>query len=191
MRGVRSLSVLLGASVVLLACSTDMKVAGGQFTGSEKCSGCHAADVASWKDSYHSKMVRTPREGLLKEATDHWVRDARGVAGPARGNVDGRPYALDDVVMVVGTKWKQRYLVRIPATGNHQFLDKQWNAYTKAWEGDGNNIDWETHCSTCHVTANREIAPGAADRARRYVESMLLAGNLPRADLSPVMNHQK
>ena len=42
-----------------------------------------------------------------------------------------------------------------PATGNHQFLDKQWNAYTKLWERYGQKNDWETQCATCHATGYR------------------------------------
>ncbi|MFO0205395.1 MAG: multiheme c-type cytochrome, partial [Betaproteobacteria bacterium] len=37
----------------------------------------------------------------------------------------------------------------------HQFLDKQWNSYTKLWEGYGQKNDWETQCTTCHVTGYR------------------------------------
>jgi cytochrome c553 len=169
-RGVRSLSVLVGVSVLaVLACSTGIRSAGGSITGSEMCSGCHAADFASWKDSYHSKMVRTPREGLLQDAADHWVRDTKGAAGPTHGNVDGRSYALDDVVLVVSSKWKQRYLVKNPANGNHQFLDKQWNAYTGRWEGYGNNKEW--NAAICNTTGDRLAAYLAANPGARKARS--------------------
>lgn len=32
---------------------------------------------------------------------------------------------MEDAVMVVGSYWKQRYLVPNAATGNHPFMDKQ------------------------------------------------------------------
>ena len=35
---------------------------------------------------------------------------------PGKGNVDGKAYALADVQMVVGSKWKQRFLVKNSAT---------------------------------------------------------------------------
>ena len=153
------LAVVIGAAF-LSGCSTDSSQASGKsFLGSEKCDGCHTADLASWKDTYHSKMVRTPREGLLKDALDNWARDSKGNAGPTTANITGTPARLDDVVYVVGSKWKQRYLVKNSATGSHQFLDKQWNSYTKLWEPYGQKGDWETQCSTCHaggyqITAN-------------------------------------
>jgi hypothetical protein len=65
---------------------------------------------------------------------------------------------MDDVVFVIGTKWKQRFLVRNPVTGNHQFMDKQWNRYTRQWENYGQKNDWETQCATCHVTGYRITA---------------------------------
>jgi cytochrome c553 len=169
-RGGRSLFVLVGVSVLaVLACSTEIKLAGSGLAGSEKCSGCHAAEFASWKDSYHSKMVRTPREGLLQDAADHWIRDAKGAAGPAQGNVDGKSYALDDVVLVVSSKWKQRYLVKNPANGNHQFLDKQWNAYTGQWEAYGNDKEW--NATICHTTGDRLAAYLAANPGARNARS--------------------
>ena len=170
MRGVRSLSVLVGVSVLaVLACSTDFRLAGGGNAGPEKCGGCHAAEFASWKDSYHSKMVRTPREGLLRDAADHWVRDTKGTLGPTRGNVDGKSYALDDVVLVVSSKWTQRYLVKNPTNGNHQFLDRQWNTYTGQWEAYGNNKEWNT--TICRSTGDRLAAYLAANPVARNARS--------------------
>jgi hypothetical protein len=78
--------------------------------------------------------------------------------GPTKGNIDGQAYKMDDVVFIVGTKWKQRYLVKNPATGNHQFMDKQWNRFTKQWENYGQKNDWETQCATCHTTDYRITA---------------------------------
>jgi cytochrome c553 len=120
----------------------------------EKCRGCHDGDAVSWKENYHSKMVRHAKDGLIRSAVDDWARDAKGSAGPRTGNIDGRIYGLDDVVMVVGSKWKQRYLVRVPGTDSHQFLDRQWNAYTRLWETYSNSDDWETVCGACHVKPN-------------------------------------
>ena len=74
----------------------------------------------------------------------HWAKDSKGTAGPTKGNIDGKPYGMEDVVYVVGSYWKQRYLVKNLATGNHQFLDKQWNRMTRLWENYGQKNDWET-----------------------------------------------
>ena len=34
----------------------------GEFVGSEKCKGCHSEEYKSWKDSWHSKMVRPKKD---------------------------------------------------------------------------------------------------------------------------------
>ena len=46
----------------LTGCTTDAQVASvaSEFAGSEKCGTCHAAEFKTWKDTYHSRMVRTP-----------------------------------------------------------------------------------------------------------------------------------
>ena len=103
-------------------------------------------------------MVRTTRDGLLKDALDNWTKDAKGNAGPTKANITGTPAKLDDVVYVVGSKWKQRFLVPNPQTGNHQFLDKQWNRANNSWEPYGQKNDWETQCSTCHATGYRVLS---------------------------------
>ena len=100
-------------------------------------------------------MVRETRDGLLKDARDNWAKDSKGNAGPTKANITGTPAKLDDVVYVIGSKWKQRFLVKNPNTGNHQFLDKQWNRVSNAWEGYGQKNDWETQCATCHATGYR------------------------------------
>src|SRR5512139_15054 len=90
---------LAAAAVVALAgCTTDSKVAStaSEFAGSEKCGTCHAAEFKSWQDTYHAKMVRSPQEGLLKDAVDNWAKDSKGSAGPTKGYIDGKAYALAD-----------------------------------------------------------------------------------------------
>ena len=150
-----------GAILALTGCTTGSDAANGavdHVATSASCDTCHAKDVASWKDSYHARMVRPAAEALLPEAVAHWALDAKGNAGPSTGNIDGQRYGLIDVEMVVGSKWKQRYLVKNPLTGNHQFLDKQWNSYTRLWEAYGQKDDWETLCTTCHVGGERAEA---------------------------------
>ena len=158
-RGLAALAVL----VLVAGCTTDPKLtpaADAQFVGSQVCGTCHQDAMAGWKQTYHSKMVRPTREGLLKDAYDNWAKDAKGNTGPTKANVSGTPAKLDDVVYVIGSKWKQRYLVKNPQTGNHQFLDKQWNRGNGTWEPYGQANDWETQCATCHVTGYRATSVG-------------------------------
>lgn len=139
------------------------------FVGSEACQKCHQAEYRTWKDTYHSKMIRTLKDGLLKDAGNNWAKDAKGTPGPTKGNIDGKPYKMEDVQLVVGSFWKQRYLVKNPATGNLQFMDKQWNTVHKQWENYGQRNDWETQCATCHATGYRMIAYDPANPAAQKV----------------------
>ncbi len=163
---IRSLTTILAATMVSAAalaglavpgCATTKKAQGAAadaYVGSAACQQCHAAEHASWNDSYHSRMV-TPREqGILKEAVTKWATDGK-TAGPKKGNATGKEYALNDVKYVVGSNWKQRYLVQNEATGGLQLMDKQFNRISGQWEGYGNKNDWNTMCATCHTTGYR------------------------------------
>ncbi len=164
------LAVLAALGAVIAGCVT---APGGPtadgFVGSQACQKCHQAEYRTWNETYHSKMIRTLRDGLLKDPGEQWSKDAKGTPGPTKGNIDGKPYKLEDVQLVVGSYWKQRYLVRNPATGNLQFMDKQWNRVHRQWENYGQRNDWETQCATCHATGYRLLAYDPADPAAQKV----------------------
>lgn len=165
MSGYRTLSRAALAGVLLAALLPAMApAADAEFAGSDVCATCHKPAFDSWKQTLHSRMVLPRQDGLLKDAGDNWATDGKN-PGPTKGNIDGAAYKLEDVVFVIGTKWKQRYLVKNPATGNHQFMDKQWNRFTKQWEGYGQKNDWETQCATCHTTGYRITAYDPANTA--------------------------
>lgn len=125
-----------------------------EFVGSEACKTCHARQFDTWKNTYHSKMVRPKDDGILKAVVANWASDGTN-PGPTKGNIDNRPYTLNDVVYVVGSNWKQRFLVKYEPRGTHQFLDKQWNRMSGKWEPYGQRSEWETQCATCHATGFR------------------------------------
>jgi len=157
MRGVALVTGLF--AVVLAGCTSGISTSTDkQFVGSDKCQTCHQAEFASWKNTWHSKMVRTAKDGLLKDAGDNWAKDSKGNAGPTKTNISGAPAKMEDVVYVVGSRWKQRFLVPNPASGGHQFLDKQWNTIHKQWEPYGQKNTWEGQCSTCHATGYKVMA---------------------------------
>ncbi len=137
-----ALAISLGSGLVSAQDAT--------YVGSEKCGKCHDVEYDSWKQSYHSKMVRPKDAAVLKDVVAQW-----GNGGPTKVNLTGAAATLNDVVYVVGSKWKQRFLVKNSTTGGHLFLDKQWNNVSKQWEGYGNKNDWETNCGTCHSTGFR------------------------------------
>ena len=164
------LAVLAALGAVVAGCVTGPggPTADG-FVGSQACQKCHQAEYRTWNQTYHSKMIRTLRDGLLKDAGEQWSKDVKGTPGPTKGNIDGKPYTLEDVQLVVGSYWKQRYLVKNPATGNLQFMDKQWNTVHKQWENYGQKNDWQTTCATCHATGYRLVAYDPANPAAQKV----------------------
>ncbi|GAV24147.1 hypothetical protein ciss_00800 [Carboxydothermus islandicus] len=126
------------------------------FVTSEKCKTCHPTEYSSWKeDTYHSKMIMKRDEGILKDAVLKWVYDQDGNGtndGPTIGNVTKETFSILDVQYVVGSYWKQRYLVKNKVTGGWQLLNKQFNRMTGKWENYGNANDWNMMCATCHTT---------------------------------------
>jgi hypothetical protein len=124
------------------------------FVGSTKCMTCHAEEYKSWQDSWHAKIVRPKKEAILEEAVEKWASDGTN-PGPTVGNVTGQPFSLDEVQYVVGSRWKQRFLVKNEQTGNLQFMDKQMNRASGKWEKYDQQNDWNTMCATCHTTGYR------------------------------------
>lgn len=124
------------------------------FVGSAQCMACHAEEYKSWQDTWHAKIVRPKKGAILKEAVEKWATDGTN-PGPTVGNVTGQPFTLDDVQYVVGSRWKQRYLVNNEQTGNLQFMNMQMNRASGKWEKYGQKNDWNTMCATCHTTGYR------------------------------------
>ena len=152
------MSMLCVVSLAATAVAADSKK---EFVGSEACKKCHAEEYKSWKSTYHSKIVQPKKGGILKEVVEKWASDGKN-PGPTTANVSGAPAKLDDVQYVIGSKWKQRFLVKNDQTGGLQFLNKQYNRLTGQWENYGNKNDWNTMCGTCHTTGYRILE---ADKA--------------------------
>lgn len=145
-------ALMLGLTAVAGAAKAPKK----EFAGSESCKKCHAEEYKTWKESYHSKMVRKKDDGILKGVVEKWATDGAN-PGPSKGNVTGKEFKLDDVEYVVGSKWKQRFLVKNDQTSGLQFLNKQYNSMSGKWENYGNKNDWNTICGTCHTTGYRIV----------------------------------
>jgi cytochrome c553 len=139
---------------LMAAAGVRAEAKGKEFAGSEACMKCHEAEFKSWKETYHSKMVRTRDDGILKGVVEKWATDGTN-PGPTTGNVTGKQFAMQDVEYVLGSKWKQRFLVKDDTTGGYQFLNKQYNRMSGKWENYGNKNDWDTMCATCHTTGYR------------------------------------
>lgn len=145
------------AAALIAACTLAVnkkEIAEDEFSGSMACLKCHKAEFESWDKTLHSKMVRKKDDGILKAVVEKWSTDGKN-PGPTKGNVTGNAYTLTDVDLVIGSHWKQRFLVKNEVTGNHQFMDKQFNRMSGEWEPYGQKNDWEFMCATCHTTGYR------------------------------------
>src|SRR3989337_180966 len=102
----------VAGSAVFGAAGQDKKGSGNEeYIGSEGCKKCHLAEYDSWKLTYHSKMVRKREEGILKDVVETWKTDGIN-PGPTIANGTGKTVGVSDVVYVIGSNWKQRFLVK-------------------------------------------------------------------------------
>jgi formate-dependent nitrite reductase cytochrome c552 subunit len=147
----------IGVAVVAALAQGTKPAGAGDFVGSTTCAKCHQTEYNSWRLTYHSKMIRKRDEGILRDVVEKWATDGLN-PGPTTGNVTNKKFTLKDVEYVIGSNWKQRFLVKDEATGGYQFLDKQFNRSSGRWEGYGNKNDWNTMCATCHTTGYRLVA---------------------------------
>lgn len=145
------LATLVG---LLLAVGAQAAPGNAGYVGSDSCKICHKVQYDSWKLTYHSKLIGAKEERMLKEAVEKWETDGFN-PGPTVGNGTGAKFTRKDVVYTIGSKWKQRYLVKNADTGGYQFMDKQFNRMSGKWEPYGQKNDWNTQCGTCHTTGYR------------------------------------
>jgi hypothetical protein len=155
-------ATLASALMLSQGCSRAQKTAAAgaaadEFAGSEACRQCHAEEYASWKESFHAKILQPASSGILPAASEKWASDGTG-PGPATGNATGKAYGKEDVKFTVGSRWKQRYLVPNEQTGNLQLMNRQFNRASGKWENYGQKNDWNTMCATCHTTGYRLTA---------------------------------
>jgi predicted CXXCH cytochrome family protein len=123
-----------------------------QFVGAQQCATCHASHFDGWQSTLHSKMVQRPvSEG-----------PGRTILGDFSIPSTNHP-ALKDVKGVVGSRWKQRYLVEV--NGEEVVFNGQWSVQEKKWQPYTAKQDWwwESHqdwrqrsnfklCAGCHST---------------------------------------
>ncbi len=88
------------------------------YVGSASCRKCHAAIYERWKKTPMANVVRDPREH-----PDAIIPDL------STNNI--ARFTVNDVALVYGSKWKQRYFTRV---GDDYYpLPVQWDVGTKEW----------------------------------------------------------
>jgi predicted CXXCH cytochrome family protein len=140
-------------SVVDLQCS-DQKEA--HFVGASQCAQCHKENHKAWNHSLHPKMIQD-----IKADPSVVVADFSQLPHDA-------DFALKDAVYTVGSKFKQRYMMRQDFNGTEDYVlgNYQWNVETKQWQGykpwkdwykgayahDNKQLPTSRACDGCHFT---------------------------------------
>jgi predicted CXXCH cytochrome family protein len=95
-------------------------VPGAHYVGSASCKACHEATYARWSKSLMANVVRDPREH-----PDAIIPDLAHADPMVK-------FTADDVALVYGSKWKQRYFKKV---GDDYFpYPAQWDVTHKAWK---------------------------------------------------------
>jgi predicted CXXCH cytochrome family protein len=100
-----------------------------RYVGSRACQSCHADIYARWQKTPMANVVRDPREhpeAILPDLASNNVKK----------------FALDDVGLVYGSIWKQRYFTKIgddyyPQPSQWDIMNHVWRAYFVP-----NDADW-------------------------------------------------
>ena len=108
----------LRASTPGEAADEEQALQAAHSVGSESCAKCHAAIYERWKKTPMANVVLDPRQhpqAILPDLKTNHVA----------------PFTLDQVALVYGSKWKQRYFTRI---GDDYYpLPVQWDVGNKRW----------------------------------------------------------
>ncbi len=101
-----------------------------KYVGSKTCITCHEAQFQGWKTTLHSKMEQIP----IKEGPN------RNVLGDFASQNPVLTFSLEDVDMLVGSRFKQRYAKKIG--DDYYMLPAQWNVNTNKWVAYKPKNDW-------------------------------------------------
>lgn len=134
--------------------SNDQKKA--HFVGSSKCLECHKEEHKSWSHSRHPKMIQDP------------VKDPSIIVADFSKLPDDANFELKDAVYTVGSKFKQRFMMRKDVDGKEDYVlgNYQWNIETQKWQKfkpwkywykdayphDNNELPTSRACDGCHFT---------------------------------------
>jgi len=118
-RGILLSFAIILISTLLLTAGTSAQETEAHFVGSESCKGCHAEAFNGWKQTRMANVVRDPKE------------HPDAVLGDFAHDDPLRPFKLDEVAFVYGSRWKQRYFTK---KGDDYFpLPAQWDIKKGRW----------------------------------------------------------
>ena len=126
------------------------------YVGSAKCKECHKEKHKAWSHSQHPKMIQDIKK-------DPSVVVANFLKLPKDAD-----FKLKDAVYTVGSKFKQRYMIRKDINGSEDYIlgNYQWNVQTQKWQHfkpwkywyktayphDNKKLPTSKACDGCHFT---------------------------------------
>ena len=95
------------------------------YVGSKKCGECHEKNYKLNQNSMHSKMIQDVR------------KDPSAIVGDFSKLPDDADFKREDIVYTIGSKFKQRYMLRKDFNGKEDYIigNYQWNSELKKWQG--------------------------------------------------------
>jgi Cytochrome c554 and c-prime len=163
----------------------------GRYVGSQACQRCHAEKYERWTHTRMANVVTDPKVNPGVVVGDFSKPDPLVT------------FRLDDVALVYGTKWKQRYFIRrnndyVPAPAQWDITNKIWRPFfvqpnTDWWvplypaqPGDNTGRPTGPLCDGCHsVNFNVQNKPAARRSKHLYAQAQLRTGHGPRAASAP------
>jgi predicted CXXCH cytochrome family protein len=142
----------IAAASATLATAQGNQPPGPTYIGSDKCAACHPAIYESWSASLHTKMILDPAKDskAILAAFDKLssvITDTKLL------------YKKTEVVLTLGWRYRQRYILADPKTGRLVMGAGQWNipgqgpaASDAAWQPAAAGEDWLKECAGCHTT---------------------------------------
>lgn len=129
------------------------------FVGSDTCKMCHLEHYDSWKETMHSRMtqdVEKNQDAIIAPLDEETIRKSF-VAMQEQLKVPADDVyipKIDDIKIVIGAEWKQRYVVE--KDGDFFVAPIEYNAEKDSWksyhEEDWDKRSWLTLCGGCHAT---------------------------------------
>jgi predicted CXXCH cytochrome family protein len=131
----------------------------GAFVGSTACQTCHAGHYAGWAETVHGDMIRVAGEETIIPEAKALLEDLMATAPndprlEIKGGSGSYLTSMDDVVYVVGGKWKQRYVVKTDE--GHVFVQGQFydtpDSTNPRIAAYASSRIYEDRCLECHST---------------------------------------
>jgi len=116
-----------------------------QYVGSYPCRLCHEEEYNKWEASLHSHVINDPQEN-----PEYLLGDFGHITVDEEAGTYIEPdFAPDDIALMHGLQWKQRYI-----DSEWAIQTRQWNVALQEWAPfdptHGRTGDWRTDCAGCH-----------------------------------------